>query len=46
MFDYGYIRNFATYRQIKPPAYNLKNIDTPVYMFVGKGDAVAPPEVR
>lgn len=46
MYDYGLMGNLAHYRQITPPAYNLKNVVTPVVMIYGKGDPIAPPEVR
>ncbi|XP_031783791.1 lipase 3 isoform X2 [Nasonia vitripennis] len=43
MYDHGFIRNLATYKQRQPPMYNLSNIISPVGLFYGKGDALVSP---
>ncbi|XP_072050941.1 gastric triacylglycerol lipase-like [Amphiura filiformis] len=44
MFDYGPHGNLAHYGQIKPPVYNVSEIDTPVALFYGSVDILADPE--
>jgi hypothetical protein len=46
MFDYGLIQNFAIYKQMEPPFYNLSNILTPVALIYAEGDALISPHVR
>lgn len=42
-FDHGYQINQMMYGQLTPPAYNLDNIDIPVYFFAGNQDLLADP---
>ncbi|CAH1971160.1 unnamed protein product [Acanthoscelides obtectus] len=42
-YNYGIERNRRLYGSDMPPEYNLTNIDLPVFLFVGRYDAVATP---
>jgi len=42
-FDFGAVPNLQKYTTVMPPAYDLKNIDIPVYLFAGTSDKVSVP---
>lgn len=44
-YDYGIKMNLRKYGQTEPPAYNLTNVQTPLYIYYGDGDNLVPPEV-
>lgn len=40
-FDYGVKQNQAEYGDLQPPIYDIKKIQVPVVLFVGRGDWLA-----
>ncbi|XP_072050942.1 gastric triacylglycerol lipase-like [Amphiura filiformis] len=43
MFDYGPLGNLAHYGQVRPPLYDVSEIDIPVALFYGSDDFLADP---
>ncbi|XP_044739787.1 uncharacterized protein LOC123301120 [Chrysoperla carnea] len=43
-YDFGMLKNRKIYGQNKPPAYNLSNINAPVYLMYGDKDTLSTPE--
>lgn len=42
-FDHGVVNNLIRYKQMRPPAYNLKNIRAPVVLHYSANDWLAEP---
>lgn len=40
-YDYGFKKNIKMYGSVKPPLYNISNINIPIYMFWGENDWLA-----
>ncbi len=40
-FNYGWIGNLKRYGMIKPPAYDLSKVTTPIHIFHAKNDVFA-----
>ena len=42
--DLGPVKNMKRYGQVKPPEYNLKNVQVPTIFYVGDNDVLTKPK--